>query len=123
MSVAKSSELKCLETQLSVREGQLKSARLELQHAQDNVNNLMLVSNSLRERIKSLTVEDSGEITFTEHSMLRYLERVKGVDLQEIQDEMLTDRERKNALELGTVNIKRPQYTIVIQNRKVITIK
>jgi hypothetical protein len=124
MNPEKSAKLKSLETQLKIKQGELDAANIELKVVNDKVKTLRNATSSLKGKITELTVVATPEeLIFTEHSMLRYLERTKGINLAELQEEMLSQREIENALTLGTCKIKKQHFEIIIKDRKVITVK
>lgn len=60
-------------------------------------------------------------VQITDHALVRYLERVTGIDLEMIREDILSGRKeflmgRKGRVTLGN------GYTVVIENNKVITI-
>ncbi len=52
----------------------------------------------------------------TDHAVLRYLERVRGMDIEAIRAEILTD-ERRKAIELGASAIKVPEHNFALKVR------
>jgi hypothetical protein len=68
------------------------------------------------------------EIVVSEHAILRYLERVAGVNLDEVREKILSPSVRKYIDELGSG--KFPQngsetgkYRVVVKNRVVTTVE
>lgn len=59
----------------------------------------------------------------TDHAIVRYLERVKGVDLNRIRDELLTP-EVELAIEAGCKTIRRRGYSMIIDpvSKAIITV-
>lgn len=63
------------------------------------------------------------KIHVSEHALLRYLERVKGLDLRAIEQEMLTQKATL-AIELGAHAVPIGDgLEMIIKNRNVITVK
>jgi len=57
----------------------------------------------------------------TDHALVRFLERVKGFDLQAFRDEILTP-ERIAAINSGVVGFKCDGYQFKVENNKIVTI-
>ncbi len=57
----------------------------------------------------------------SDHAVLRFLERVKGVDIEAIRNEILTP-ERKDLMRSGCTAIKCDGYMLMINNYTVITV-
>ena len=63
-----------------------------------------------------------AEPVVSEHALLRYIERVKGLDMQVIRDEILNGR-RDAIRALGTLQFKTGNgLTIVVKDRVVVTV-
>lgn len=72
-----------------------------------------------RTEIANLT---KTEPVVTEHAMLRYIERVMGVDLQSITDAILTEQNRKAIAFAGNCRIKSQGVEFIVKDRKVISV-
>lgn len=57
----------------------------------------------------------------SDHAVLRYLERVRGINIQAIRNEILTPQ-RVELMALGCKTIKGNGYELVIKNYTVITV-
>ncbi len=61
----------------------------------------------------------------TDHAVIRYLQRVKGIDIESIKDEMVNSRTLN---QLPTLNqekafhIKREGYDMVVKGGKIVTV-
>ena len=75
----------------------------------------------LKKQINS--VNKNGELKVSEHAIVRYLERVRGVDIAEIENEILNDSVVSYVSKLGG-NGKFPNggYQVVIKDFTVTTI-
>jgi len=91
MSVATSTELKGLTTQLEKAKAELSLANNERVAAQDKYNSLNRRVNEISQRMKELTRKPE-KIIISEHALLRYVERVMGVDLEKIKETILSNR-------------------------------
>jgi hypothetical protein len=122
MGVKESHELKQLETRREVLKGDLDARARTRDEAVQAYNDTLCKLQSVEKSIENLTRESTRPVV-TEHAMLRYLERVHGIDLQALQDEILTehhvstiDRLQSCRLSLGNGNL------LVVKNRTVTTV-
>ncbi len=77
----------------------------------------------VKDEIKKLSDSLPKSVTISDHAMLRYLERVKNVNLQEIEKEILTDSIIQSITQLNTCRlITKAGYKLVVKNRNVITV-
>lgn len=60
-------------------------------------------------------------VRVSDHGIVRYLERVKGMDISAIRDEMLTP-ERIDAIENGATRIIIGGHKFVVQNKTIVTV-
>lgn len=75
----------------------------------------------VRGEIQTLTAKPVEPIV-SEHAMLRYLERVKGVDLQALTNEILTEERRQYIAELKTCSIRCDGYVLVVKSGTVVSV-
>jgi hypothetical protein len=115
-----SAQLKGLQIRIKSLDGQ--AAELT-----DQINNLtrerdakVRVSNGLKRQVDAI-INDKG-VQVTEHAILRYLERVKGVDLAQIEREILPDKTRDHIEELGAGNFPCGDHTLVVKDKMIITV-
>lgn len=116
----KASELKRLQTRARDIRVELSALAIEAEERLKRNNQLVAELEEINQAIKKLC---DKKPVITEHAMLRYLQRVHGVDLSLIEDEILTERNVEMIRFAGTGNIKCGGYTLVVQDGKVITVK
>ena len=67
-------------------------------------------------------VDDSDGPSITDHAVLRYLERVVGMDIQAVRDSILTP-DRAQMIRMGARRIKiETGALLIIDNKKIITV-
>lgn len=67
--------------------------------------------------------EKKQEITISDHAMVRYLERVKGIDIEEIRKEILTENVLDLIKTLGdNGSYPNKNFKLVVRNKNVVTI-
>lgn len=113
--------LKRLKTRLVdlISENQLLKKDLSNLQQKINTNNETIAN--LNKQIRDIS---KTETIITEHAMLRYVERVLNIDLDEIKEAILTD-EIKNQIKILGVNGKfsNKNFRVVVKDNKVVTIE
>lgn len=66
---------------------------------------------------------EAPEPIVSEHAMLRYLERIKGVDLEAIREEILGDGTAASISFAKTGRIKKSGMCLVVKDNVVVTIE
>ncbi|MBN1468651.1 MAG: hypothetical protein JW924_08000 [Fusobacteriaceae bacterium] len=68
--------------------------------------------------------ETKKSIRVTEHALLRYLERVEGINLKEIEEKILTENLKKqiNYFGDGVYHFDEGENKVVVENCKIITV-
>lgn len=122
-SMLKPDDLKRLQVELRYARSELAEAREKKRVADDAFAGLSLRAKNLEDRIKQLEL-DSTTPTISEHALLRYLERVKGVDLDAVRVEMLKPSTIKTIdfVRTGRVPVQGEEYSYVVKNRTVCTV-
>lgn len=113
-------ELKSLQGQrdktrqiINTYEEDIKKKNLELKEKKIELNEIMTA-------IKN--IENNNDVVISEHAILRYLERVKGFNLEDIKNEMLDARTRQSLKVVPVNKIKRDGYNLIIKNKVIITV-
>jgi hypothetical protein len=77
----------------------------------------------IKKKIKVLASPTLTDIVVTDHAIVRYLERVKGVDIEEIRRSIVTEKVKEMIDTLGTglfpIN---NEFRIKVQDKRVITV-
>lgn len=117
--------LKELQSQLVKKRAEAQALQLEISQKQKELTVKEKNIQNLTERIGSLNA-NSSKIKASEHSILRYLERVKGLDLKAVEQEMLADDKLIQATSVLGGNGTFPfdgKYQFVIRNNVIVTVK
>lgn len=123
-----STRLKALETKKTQIQQEIaaiqESIRTLDQGLKGKQNQLNQVSNEIQ---KLSDTGDQGLPIITEHALLRYLERVEGVNIDEARANIYSDKFRRVWTEMGVQNGEFPFRDgvgrLVIKNNKIVTIK
>lgn len=117
--------LKELQSQLVKKRAEAQALQLEISQKQKELTVKEKHIQHLTERIGNLSA-NSNKIKASEHSILRYLERVKGLDLKAVEQEMLADDKLIQATSILGGNGTFPfdgKYQFVIRNNVIVTVK
>ena len=121
---SKEQTLKNLQTNLEKIRTELKVLKLEISNKQKEYFTKQQIEKSLVEQIQSFNI--NKPLKASEHSILRYLERAKGINIKEIEKEMIDEQLLKLTDVLGgngTYPAANNQLQYVIRNNIIITVK
>lgn len=122
MSVAVSTELKALQTRQSQADAEVSQIEQESRSIQNRLNQARQRSKVIADQIGKLKAQSAG-IIVTEHAMLRYIERVIGINMDELRGKVLPESAETVAKAMGG-NVRLPVdgHTVVIKNGTVVTV-
>lgn len=120
MSVTATHELKGLQTRLKQAEVELEQAVQTSKSSVQKEATARTAVRNLRSKIEQLQ-KSTSEPVVTEHAMLRYLERVHGLNLENIRQAILDEATAKHIKFARSGKIKRADGTVVFQNNVVVT--
>lgn len=110
-------------------EWQRKTKELEnqIQHLNKHEKNvdkgLREINKKLKKKQKKIDgLQNNKEIKVTDHAVIRYLERVKGIDIQKIRKDICSTPQ-KQLKKLGDGEYPMNGHKIVVKNGTVITVK
>lgn len=120
--IAEAQELKGLQVQLQKEVANCKNLKAELGVAQRKHQLSSAACKSLEARIVTLQTEAPAPIV-SEHALLRYLERVKGVDLDALREEILSGGTAASISFAKNGRIKKADMSLIIKDNVVVTIE
>lgn len=115
--------LKQFQSQLNKLEVEVESIKSEISLKNKEMNLKQKSIQELREKIQTLGKKKTPIIS--EHALLRYLERVQGIDLTAITSEILTPSLLELIDRLGTSGqypVKEKGFSVKLKNNVVVTI-
>lgn len=123
-TVQTAQELKGLQTQLAKARAEEATLKTEAAALQRKHTHARQAVQALERRIEELS-RTAPEPTVSEHAMLRYLERVKGVDMEAVRQEILGNGTAEAITFAGNGRIKKggTDITLIVQNSVVVTVK
>lgn len=114
-SIKKSNELKYLQTQRQKLVSQREILKKVTKEKQDELTSLNSKIKNIDERLEKLI--SGNEIVFSEHAILRYIERVLGINLTDIKAKILTESEKDECMQMGgNLTYKKEDFTVKIQD-------
>ncbi len=123
MSYKQSTEQKALETRRNLIQTERKVLVDEITDKQKSSSDMKKKIAELQSKIENLKEKIPSKIIVSEHAILRYLERVRGINLQEVEEEILSEASKKIIGELGNCKISTEAgFKIVVRNGTVVTI-
>jgi chromosome segregation ATPase len=124
MTIKTSSELKALKTRLTEAEVDLsikleasRDANREAERARTKVATVKAQLTALESAAKA------KDVIVTEHAILRYIERVYGIDLEEIRERMLAGGVRETIENFGSGKIPCEGGRLIVKDRVVMTVE
>ncbi len=114
-------KLKGLQTQLKNLEGDASSLKIEVSNKQKEYSQKINLINSIKEQISK--IDRVEEFKVSEHAIVRYFERVKGFNMDEIQAEILSEKIKEMTKTLGTSgSYPNEGFSVLMKNSTVTTI-
>ncbi len=123
MSAVLSAEQKALETRRNKLQIERKVLNVEITDLQKEASVKLVTIKKLQKQLDDLKEKAPKGIIVSEHAMLRYLQRVDGLDIEALQKRMLTENDREVIKKLGTCKIKTPdEVTLIVKDNVVVTV-
>lgn len=113
---------KNIKSQLSALRSDIESWKIQIALLQKELNLKTKTYDQLSEKLKEL--DNSDNITISDHAIVRYFERVKGDNMDEIRNKILPPEVVAMIKTLGgNGTYPNDGFSIVVKNHNVITIK
>lgn len=123
-SILNAQELKGLQVQLAKEQALCESLRKEATEAHKKHQASQTKVRSLTNRIKELqSAAAEVEPVVSEHALLRYLERVKGIDFTALKAEILSPEAAEAIKFAKNGRIKGSEFELVFKNSVVVTVE
>jgi alanyl-tRNA synthetase len=115
-----SAEFKRITSQLTKLRKLLEEQLKVSKSAQQAVNATQHKIKQVEKELERLPKEEG--VVVSEHAILRYLERVKGLDISAIVEELSGQKVKQSVAFAPTCKIKRADHTLVVENRVIVTV-
>lgn len=121
-NAANAAELKAVEQRLERKRAELSQTEAEVADHLRRRQALEQEAAALREQRERLLANSEAPVV-SEHAMLRYLERVKGIDLEAVRAEILGDGRAELIHKLQTCNLPLGGgLRLLVRNRQVVSV-
>lgn len=110
--------LKQLQTRLAQKKGELTLLEQDSRLLNGKANKIRGEIAELNHKIKLAT----KQLTLTEHAILRYIERVMGVNVEEVRSKILTDKLKKLNDEIGDGEFHLDGFKVIVKENVITTI-
>lgn len=111
--------LKHLQTRLKeieYKENELKEQISLLQ------NNLKLITENKNKLLLQIKNYNNKDIEITEHAIIRYLERYKRLNIEDIKKEIINEDIKQKILYLGNCTFPNGKFKLKVINKKIVTV-
>jgi hypothetical protein len=122
MSIGESHKLKQLESRQTVLKAEMEGCDIAISIAASQRERIRRQLTGVDDEIKALKQQAKDPVV-TEHAMLRYIERVLGIDLEELKAKILTPEVRGQMDLFGNGTFPGDDCRVVVKDRTVITVK
>lgn len=120
--IKKAQNLKYFETKITKLKSEREILLKDVDEKQKSLAAFKKEIKSLQNKIDQIR-SSSNEIIFSEHAILRYIERVMHIDIEELKEKILPKSEREAILKTSkTLNYKKGDFTLKIQDGVVVTV-
>ncbi|WP_300408629.1 hypothetical protein [Lagierella sp.] len=116
-------ELKKLKEMKAQEEAELQALKLQERNIRHDISVKRLNINSLNQRIEKIyRLNENAAVS--DHAIVRYFERVLGVDLEEVSEKILPPEMEESVETLGSGHfpINEGEFKIVVKNGVVVTV-
>lgn len=121
MAIKEKEELKKLNTLQVKLQSEIEAIKIEREILNNKLQSAERSLGKIREEIKKL--KEGNKIIVSEHAMLRYIERVLGIDLKEIERRILTDEVKEQYKIVGNGRFPiNDEFRALIRDNVVVTI-
>ena len=122
MSVSTSQELKGYQSQLARAMAEAVRAHGELEAAERRVKAQDLEISMIQAKIRKLQ-EESADPIVSEHALLRWMERVNGVDMDALRA-LILDEATRNAIKFaGSGKVFKSGHALIFKNNTIVTVE
>lgn len=117
-------EIKKLQSMQSTVEAEIEALKMTEQNLKQELAAKRMSLNKLKQRIHNLSKNNGEGITISEHAIIRYFERILGLNMEEVTQKILPDKEAVLVESLGNGHypINGGEFKIIVRNDTVVTL-
>lgn len=122
MGMKEREEIKQLESIKNGLSAKLEGLRVQRGNIDKEIHSTNQSVNNLMEKIERL--KQSGNLIVSEHAIIRYIERVLGINIEEVTNKIVPE-EIKKQIEIlgnGTYSVDDGEFRIVLKDNVVVTV-
>ena len=117
----KTQQVKGYKTQISKLEAEVSVVKQEIKIKRDELQRKEKHIAELHAKIKKL--QNKGGLKVSEHAIVRYLERVKGIDMEQLENEIANDQVKELVTKFKQGTFPAGNFSVVVKDNTVITIQ
>jgi seryl-tRNA synthetase len=122
LTIKDSTTLKGLETKYKEIETKRNMVIKSIDEKQAEASKLKKEMGQIKQQIDNIKSKTDGKIVVSEHAMLRYIERILGIDLDELQKKILDEEDAKTIRALGNCTYPKDGFKLKIKDGTVVTV-
>jgi len=122
MSIKNSAELKGLETRRNELQAKRKLLNIEITDKQKESAAIKKKIDFLQREIERLKKKTPSNIVISEHAMLRYIERVLGIDLTELQNKIVPPDKLDEIKLIGNGTFSINDHKVTVKDGVIVTV-
>lgn len=104
-------------------EGDASALKIELSNKNKEYSQKLNLINSIKKEIEQLEKIENNEFRVSEHAIIRYFERVKGIDIEEVQKEILNEKIKDMTKTIGcNGTFPNNGFSVIIKDSTVTTV-
>lgn len=115
-------ELKALQSQIAQLDVEVSGLQTQFDTTKSDLDRKRGRLKAMKQKLHEALKQNDTPVV-SEHAMLRYLERVKGIDLDAIRKEIMDEHTETLVKFTTSGRIKKDSHVLVIKNNVVITIE
>ena len=122
MGMKERQEIKQLESIKNDLTGKLQGLKTQKSNLDKEISLTFENINNIVKKIEKLKV--SSNLIISEHAIIRYIERVLNIDIEDITNKILTEEVKKQSEVLGngTYSVNEGEFRVVIKDGVVVTV-
>jgi len=121
-TVKDSAEIKGLETRRNKLQSERKALNIEIQDKQKQSSDMKTRIDGFQKKIEKLKAQKPKDLIVSEHAMLRYIERVMGIDLQELQERILPPEKAMEVKAMGNCTYGMGDHRLTVKDGVIVTV-
>lgn len=115
-------ELKALQSQITQLDAEVSGLQSQFNTLKSDLDRKRSKLKGLKQKLNDALKGNETPIV-SEHAILRYLERVKGIDIEAVRNEIMDERTETMVKFASSGRIKKDTHVLVVKNNVIITVE